>query len=255
MPSPIDMGKAKGSGPKDDMPPKGGSTPKFDPKELEGALNDLNSKDEGKRQEARDKLDKTVGEQARRQAEQLQNDLKSGDPEREARAREKLDQLKQQAERMAKENPPGDPGRGKEDRFKEGGTVDPNNAKAMDADPRNRAKSAELTLDQFERNRYNRDLQDRLGWTQEEYDRFLDDYRREVARLQRDAADADRNPPPPPGPPATARNINAGGKIEGSASTPGPAGVGGPTFSAPGFEDAMRRFREGATQRPPPKRP
>jgi len=251
MPSPTDMGMAKG-GMKDDTPPKAGSTPKFDPKELEGALNDLNSKDETKRDAARDKLDKTVGKEARQKAEQLQNDLKSGDPEREARARQQLEQLKQQAERMAKDNPQG---RGKDERFGEGGTVEPNNAKAMDADPRNRAKSAELTLDQFERNRYNRDLQDRLGWTQEQYDRFLEDYRREVARLQRDAADADRNPPPPPGPPATAGNINAGGKIEGGASTPSGAGVGGPTFSAPGFEEAMRRFREGATQRPPAKRP
>lgn len=247
MPTPTDMGNAKG-----DMTPKGGSTPKFDPKELEGALNDLNSKDETKRDAAREKLDKTVGKEARQQAEQLQNDLKSGDPEREARAREKLDQLKQQAERMAKDNPQG---RGKDDGFKEGGRVEPNNAQAMDADPRHRAKSAELTLEQFEKNRHNRDLQDRLGWTQEQYDRFLEDYRREVARLQRDAADADRNPPPPPGPPATASNINAGGKIEGGASTPSGAGVGGPTFSAPGFEEAMRRFREGATQRPPAKRP
>ncbi|HYH63182.1 MAG TPA: hypothetical protein VD866_00645 [Urbifossiella sp.] len=255
MPSPMDKGNTKAGGPKDDMNPKSGSTPKFDPKELEGALNDLNSKDDAKRDAARDRLDKTVGKEARQQAEQLQNDLKSGDPEREARAREQLNQLKQQAEKMAKNNPPGDKGRGQQDKFGQGGTLDPNNAKAMDDDPRNRAKSAGLTLDQFERNRYNRDLQDRLGWTQEQYDRFLDDYRREVARLQRDAADADRNPPPPPGPPATARDINAGGRLGGTATSPGTAGVGGPTFSAPGFEEAMRRFREGANQRPPAKRP
>jgi hypothetical protein len=156
---------------------------------------------------------------------------------------------------MAKNNPPGGKGRSKDDRFNEGGNLDPNNAKAMDADPRNRAKSAELTLDQFERNRYNRDLQDRLGWTQEQYDRFLDEYRREVARLQRDAADADRNPPPAAGPPPRPIDINNGGRIGGTATGPGTAGVGGPTYSAPGFEDAMRRFREGATQRPPAKRP
>ncbi|QDU21587.1 hypothetical protein [Urbifossiella limnaea] len=254
MPQPMDMGVAKG-GPKGDTNPKAGPTPKFDPKELEGALNDLNSKDEAKRDAAREKLDKTVGKEARQQAEQLQNDLKSGDPEREARAREKLDQLKQQAEQMAKDNPPGGKGSGKEDRFKEGGGVEPNNAKAMDADPRNRAKSAELTLDQFERNRYNRDLQDRLGWTQEQYDRFLDDYRREVARLQRDATDAERNPPVAAGPPPRPVDINSGGRIEGRPTGAGTAGVGGPTFSAPGFEEAMRRFREGATQRPPAKRP
>ncbi|MFO0801028.1 MAG: hypothetical protein U0804_26475 [Gemmataceae bacterium] len=252
--SPMDTGMAKG-GPKQDTDPMAGPTPKFDPKELEGALNDLNSKDETKRDAAREKLDKAVGKEARQQAEQLQNDLKSGDPEREARAREKLDQLKQQAEKTAKDNPPGGKGNGKDDRFREGGDVEPNNAKAMDADPRNRAKSAELTLDQFERNRYNRDLQDRLGGTQEQYDRFLDDYRREVARLRRDAADAERPPPAAAGPPPRPIDINSGGRVEGSPAGAGAAGVGGPTFSAPGFEDAMRRFREGATQRPPAKRP
>lgn len=254
MPSPMDMGNPK-AGPTDMGNPKAEPTPKFDPKELEGALNDLNSKDDAKRQAARDQLDKTVGEQARRQAEQLQNDLKSGDPQREARAREQLEQLKQQAEQMAKNNPPEGKGRGKDSDFKQGGNLDPNNAKAMDDDPRNRARSAELTLDQFERNRYNRDLQDRLGWTQEQYDRFLADYRREVARLQRDADDANRAPPPQAGPPPRPIDINNGGRIGGTASGPGTAGVGGPTFSAPGFEDAMRRFREGATQRPPAKRP
>ena len=131
----------------------------------------------------------------------------------------------------------------------------PNNAKAMDDDPRNRAKSAQLNLEQFEKNRFNRDLQDRLGWTQEQYDRFLDDYRREADRLRRDAAEADRNPPQPAAP-SRPDNINAGGKIEGNPNTsPGTAGVGGPAFAAPGFGDALQRFQRGATQRPPAKKP
>lgn len=268
MPSPKGMGDPKaspmdnmnpkgGPDPKGgtDMDPKGGPYPKADPKEIENALRDLNSKDEAKQKAARDTLDKTVGEQARREAEQLQNDLNSNDPERRTRAKERLDEMRRQMEQQAKNNPPGKGGKD-DDRFNPSpGGVTPNNAKAMDDDPRNRAKSAQLNLDQFEKNRYNRDLQDRLGWTQEEYDRFLEDYRREADRLRRDADEADRNPPTPTAP-TRPDNINAGGKIDrGPNAGSGPAGVGGPAFAAPGFGDALRRFQEGATRRPPPKQP
>jgi hypothetical protein len=236
--------------------PKGAPDPKFDPKDVDEALRNLNSKDEAKRRDAQEKLDRTFGEKARREAEQLQDDLNSKDPARQKQAQERLEQLRQQAEQMAKDNPPGAKGRGDDERFREGGGVTPKNAGPMADDPRNRAKSAELTLDQFEKNRHNRDLQQRLGWTQEEYDRFLEDYRREVERLRRDAAEADVNPPTPPTAPPRPDNINAGGKIDGSPNaTSGAARVGGPAFAPPGYSDALRRFQEGAAKGPTPRPP
>jgi collagen type III alpha len=241
---------------------KAGTAPKIDPKDLQDALNNLNNKDDAKRQEARDKLDRTVGEPARKQAEQLMDDLNSKDPDRQARAREQLEQMSRKAEQMSKQGPPEgkfDPGGG--NKFDEkfgphGGNPDPKNAPPIADDPKNRAKSAELTLDRFERNRYNRDLQDKLGWTQEDYDRFLSDYRREVERLRREANEADLAGPTPVGPMPRPVDINAGGRIDGGpGAAPGAAGVGGPSYAAPGFGDALRRFQQGATQRPPAKKP
>ena len=44
----------------------------------------------------------------------------------------------------------------------------------------------------------------------------------------------------------------AGGKID-SKGKEGVGSVGGPTFAAPGYADALREFNKGATKLPPKK--
>ena len=63
---------------------------------------------------------------------------------------------------------------------------------AMKEDARNRAKSAELQLEQFEKNKTNDKLLKDLGMTPEEYARFLDDFKKETAKLKKEADDLDQ---------------------------------------------------------------
>jgi hypothetical protein len=116
----------------------------------------------------------------------------------------------------------------------------------MKEDARNRAKSAELQLEQFEKNKDNKDLLNDLGKTPEEYEKFLEDYRKYAAKLKQEAEEMDKAAvAPPPGAPA--QNISGGGKVESRPNTgTSGAGVGGPAFAAPGYEDALKKFQKGA---------
>src|SRR6185312_14180411 len=79
---------AQGKEPKPEQP-KGGigaENPKLDPKELADAMKDLGSPDKAKRDAAKEKLDKALGQGAGDKAEQLQNDLKSDDAKKRAAA-------------------------------------------------------------------------------------------------------------------------------------------------------------------------
>ncbi|MCS6864399.1 MAG: hypothetical protein RMJ56_17275 [Gemmataceae bacterium] len=81
-------------------------------KELAKALQDLQSSDEAKKQQARDKLDSMMGEQHRKDAEKLMNDLKSDDPQTRQAAQKKLEDMKKQLENAPKNQPTGnDPNR------------------------------------------------------------------------------------------------------------------------------------------------
>ncbi len=313
---------------KSDDTAKGGGKP--DPKqqkEIADALNDLNGMDKDKQQAARDKLDKMVGEQARKDAEQLQKDLKSEDnatreaaekklrnlqdqlakksgkdgkdtdpkgkqptPEELADLAKKLDQLKsgddkerkqaqkdlddklgedarKQLEEMLKNQKPGDPdaakklqdqlsklaGEGKlpKNEWKPGGGVSPTAKGPTDEDPKNRLKSAELNLEQFEKNRYNKMLQDKQGWTQEEYDRFLKDYEGYVKRLREEVKrDGDKLTTSPSDPSAPQFRPGTAGKVDGGAGTGGPAGIGAPAVAPPGFENAREKFLKGLQKKP-----
>lgn len=75
---------------------------RLDRKELEDALKDLNSDDPQKKQAGRDKLDKMVGEEARKKAEQMHDDLKSGDPTRQKGAVDELKKMQKEAENQAR---------------------------------------------------------------------------------------------------------------------------------------------------------
>lgn len=85
----------------------GGESGDTDPKDAGNAAKDLATGDEAKKNAARDKLDKSVGKDARQQAEQeakdIEKDLKSDDPQKRDAAQKKLDELAKKAENQADE--------------------------------------------------------------------------------------------------------------------------------------------------------
>jgi hypothetical protein len=202
--------------------------------------NDLNSTDEAKRKAAEQDLDKRIGEQARKQLQAAMNDPK------------KAEELKKQLEEMAKQG---------------GGELDPNGnivpkgggqqskvLEAMKEDARNRAKSAQLQLDKFEKNKGNKDLQEKVGMTPEQYQKFLDDFRDYTARLKKEADDLEKADAAPAGTLPTA-NVGEARKIESRNGATGSATSTGAVFAAPGYTDALNAFQKGATKIPMKKQP
>jgi hypothetical protein len=100
-------------------------------------------------------------------------------------------------------------------------------------------------LEEFEKNRYNKDLQDKLGWTQEQYDAFLKAQAERLQQLEKEAAkqDEDARTAPPPGDPTI--KLGNAGKVEtlGPGFGTGATGTGA-VYAPPGFEDAKKRFAE-----------
>jgi len=210
---------------------------------------DLNSNDEAKRKEAEKALDDKLGKEAR---EKLQEEMKKnmqGDPKLD-------DELQKKIEEEAKKMGKG--GQGPVDPTKQRGPVTGSNDKllpAIEGDPRNRAKTAELQLEEFEKNRYNRNLQDRLGWSPEQYQEFLDAQRKRVEQLQKEAAAAEQQaqkPKGPLGPPSI--NLSTGGKVD-TRDNPnkGNATGTGAVFAPEGFEAARKKFAEDVQKLQPKK--
>jgi collagen type III alpha len=187
---------------------------------------DLNSPDEATRKAAEREFDDLLGKQNR---ELLQEMMK--DPAR-------AEDLRQQMEQLPKDLRP------------RGGAGGDRKGSLHEDDPRNRLRSAELQLQQFEKNRNNKELQDRLGWTQEEYDRFLSEQQKRVAQMREEVAKRDQaeTAPPPTGPATLRVGEGSGGeklqtRPDGTAGTTGGASPG----TAPsGYSEAQRRFAEEA---------
>jgi hypothetical protein len=214
--------------------------------QLQEQLKDLNSPDEQKRRNAEKQLDEKLGQNAREQLqEQLKNQQGKNTPKQEEELKQKLEELAQNT-----------PGRGK-------GPIDPKQPRqapgastespqaAIEDNPSNRAKTAQLQLEEFEKHRYDRNLHERLGWTQQQYEEFLKAQEERVRQLAKEAeayeATQRNSPQPPTGPPS----ITAGGagKVD---TRPGVSSVtgstSGATFAPPGFEDARKRFAEEAAK-------
>src|SRR5213082_3498996 len=98
--------------------------------EIVKKLDDLNSKDEATRKKAEQEFDKEIGEQARKDLQEVMKDPK------------KAQDLKDKLEKI---NP-------------KGGDPTAPLREAMKEDARNRAKSAELQLVEFEKNRFNKEV-------------------------------------------------------------------------------------------------
>ena len=308
--------------------PKEGDAPKLDEKQkqvIENAVKDLQSNDPAKKEQAQKKLDKMVGEDARKEAEQLMNDLKSDDKTKREAAQKKIDDFKKEMEKQAKKDGKGEPkGKqlteeeladltkkaqelqskddktrqqaekelddkiGKENReklqeqlknpmptdgkdaeklkeqleqmaknppkkpddFNPKGLGSGTEAKGlMEEDEKNRLKSAELRLIDFEKNRFNKELQSKKGWTQEEYDRFLEGYRNRVEQMRDEVKKPSTAGPADPAAPLF--NPGGSGKVDAlPGAAGGPAGVGGTTAAPPGFEGAREKFLKALNKKP-----
>jgi hypothetical protein len=242
-------------------------TPKLSPDELKALAEkarDLTSPDATKRQQAEQALDEKLGRPAReklqKQLQQLQQSQAADDPLKQQQLakelQQQLEELARQQERS--DTPPPQPGisRGQIDLDKylpRGGAAADPPPEEMDADPRHQARSAALQLQEFERNRSNEELLRRLGWTPEDYERFLEAQRQYVEQLQRQAqAYEERRPKITPSVPNGSPTIRAGGagKVESRPGTAsGIGGVGGAPVAPPGFEQAGERFFEELRKR------
>ena len=208
----------------------------------------MNSKDDGKREAAEKKVDEAVGKEQREQIQQDMKDAQSGDPKTAEAAKKRL-------EDRAKSKP-GD--KSKSDQRGPGARPDTPGDK-LDDDPKNRRKTADLQLKQFEKAKGDADLQKKLGYTPEQYDEFLKGYA-EMVKRQNDAADKPEVLPPPneAGGPTTIKVGEGAGtkpvvkRPDGSTGTAG-TGVG---TAPPGFTDAQRKFAEEAAKlrKPDPKK-
>ncbi|WP_439620920.1 hypothetical protein [Gemmata sp.] len=225
-----------------DAKDKGKELTKDDIAELAKKAGDLNSKDDKKRAEAEKEFDKKIGKEAR---EELQKEFAKQQPMGDPADPKGQDDLKKQIEEQARKNPP--KGKGdKTDEFTPGGGASAEPPKPEDpTDPKNKLKTAQLQLEEFEKNRYNKDLQDKLGWTQEQYDAFLKAQAERLQQMQKETAkqDEEARTAPPPGDPTI--KLGTGGKVEtlGPGFGTGPTGTGA-VYSPPGFEDAKKRFAE-----------
>ncbi|QJX00804.1 hypothetical protein [Frigoriglobus tundricola] len=211
--------------------------------ELMKKAQDLQSKDEKTRQQAQQDLDKKIGEENRKTLEEMMKNQKPSDPEQEKKTKEQL-------EKMAKSQ-----SKKTDDDFTPRGPGDSPKAKGRMQDAKERADSAELLLEQFEKNQ--KSLQAKKGWTDEEYKQFLDGYRKRVEDLRQEAEKEALagTKPTPPGPAATTppgfTPGGLGGKADAlSGPSGGPAGVGGPTAAPPGFEKARDIFQKGLQKKP-----
>jgi hypothetical protein len=121
----------------------------------------------------------------------------------------------------------------------------------MEEDPKNRLKSAELKLDEFKKNKYNKALHDKQGWTQAEYDKFLKEYEEYVEKLRKEATAPKAPAPEGPTDPGMPFKGPDSGKVDGlPGGKSGPASRSGATAPAPGFEDARRKFEEALKKKP-----
>ncbi|MDB5306031.1 MAG: hypothetical protein JWO38_233 [Gemmataceae bacterium] len=235
--------KAEEMAKKGQNPPQGKQPTPEEIDDLTKKAGDLNSKDEAKRKAAEKELDQKLGEENRKKLQEAMKN-QSGPSEQQA------EEMRKQLEQMAK-NPTG-AGSNKPDgnRIPKGppGSQDTKLKEAMKEDARNRAKSAELQLETFEKNKDNKDLLDRLGWDRDKYGKFLKLWQEEVARLKQEADEAEKAlaGPAPTGPPPA--NVSGGSKVESRNEASGSATGSGAVFAAPGLTGAMKNFQDGAAR-------
>lgn len=226
---------AKENAKKDDQATKGKEPSEEEIESLTKQAKDLQSKDDKTREQAEKALDEKLGKENREKLQEQMKNQKPGDKEQEQKLKEEIE--KQAKERAKKEHDPKGGGVGTGALTKE----------AMEEDARNRLKTAELQLEQFEKKRYDEAFKRKQGFTDAEYEKFLRDYERYVEKMREDAKKgvASGDKAPPAGTPEAGGPITAGGagKVEGRPGTTSATGTG-TTLEAPGFEGLKSKFQD-----------
>jgi len=200
--------------------------------ELKNQVQDLTSDDKGKREAAEKKLDEQLGKPAREELQKNVEDLNSKDPKKQEEAKKKF-------EEMMKNFKP------------TGGAAPGQDGKPHEDNPANRLKTAELQLQQFEKNKHNKELLEKLGYTEAEYDRFLKGYRDMVGRQRDEVEKQAVGAAPKPAGPADLKVGEGSGnkKLETRPDgTNAGSGSGTPGTAPPGYSEAQRKFAEEAAK-------
>jgi collagen type III alpha len=223
------------------QPKQKGMSPE-EAQKLADKAKDLASKDEQKRKDAEKELDDKIGKENREKLQQTMNDLNSGDPKKMEEAQKQIEDWKKQAqEQGGKPNEnwkPGGFGGGKP-----GG--DP-----LKDNPADRLKAHELQLKTFKENQKNKNLLEKLGYSQEEYDRFVKGFE-DLVEAERKRIDVTAKTTPNSNPPKSI-NVNQGGEKVGARAAEGSGPPGSSAGTAPpGYSDASRKFGEAAAKKKP----
>jgi collagen type III alpha len=223
----------------DGQKPEGQKPSKEEIEKAQEQLKDLTSKDDAKRQAAEKAIDEKIGKEAREEMQKDLKDLNSGDPKKAQDAKERLE--KRAKESQGKSDgmkPPRGPG----DRDEEPG-------EKLKDDPKNRLKTAELQLKQFEKAKADQELQKKLGYTPEQYEKFVKGYEDMVNRLRDDVAKTDPTKPTTPGGPTTIKVGEGSGRALDKRPDATASGTGaGPGTAPPGYSEAQRKFAEEAAK-------
>lgn len=87
--------------------------------------------------------------------------------------------------------------------------------------------------------------------TPEEYQAFVDRFRKQADQLKKEADELEKADPSKPVP--ITQNVNGGERIKSKDGVSGAGTAAGPTIAAPGYADALREFNKGASKAPPKK--
>jgi collagen type III alpha len=198
----------------------------------------LASKDEKERQEAEKKFDEILGEEARKQLQKDMEDMKSGDQKRQQEAMKRMQNAMKNSGALDQKSKLGGSGRTDQE------------GKPIEDDPKNRLKTAELQLKTLKEAQKNQEAIKELGYTPEEYERFLKAYEERVKRLRDEVSEAATNPNKGPTGPTTLKVGEGSGGKKLETRSDGTSGVnaGGAGTAPPGYSDAQKRFAEEAAK-------
>ena len=208
---------------------------------------DLKSPNEDKRKQAEKKLDEKIGKDSR---EQLQKQNEQGKPQTPEQAKKQLEDMAKKQQNPPQQNPGSPQDNPQRDPRRDGniaGTTD-NLSKPLEENPEFKKKSAQLQLETLKKNKLNAEMKKKLGYTEEEYQRFLEGYEK---MLQDREAQATNDAPTVAGKanPVAKQRVDGTSKVETrkDASSANPNSTGS-AFAPSAYTEAQKKFAEGAAK-------
>ena len=215
--------------------------------ELAKDAEDLKSPNEEKRKQAEKKLDEKIGKDAR---EQLQKQNEEGKPQTPEQAKKQLEEMAKKQQKPPQQNPGTPQDNPQRDPRHDGniaGTTD-NLSKPLEENPEFKKKSAQLQLETLKKNKLNAEMKKKLGYTEEEYQRFLEGYEK---MLQDREAQATNDAPTVAGKanPVAKQRVDGTSKVETrkDASNANPNSAGS-AFAPSAYTEAQKKFAEAAAK-------